>query len=81
MNPTSLVSALKSSGGYVRISREVTVSLCLTNITIDSNLYSLINMYAPNDRHAREMFFRKLKELIDNKAQCMNIYGGDMNET
>jgi len=26
-------------------------------------------MYAPNDRHAREMFFRKLKELIDNKAQ------------
>ena len=38
-------------------------------------------MYAPNERHAREMFFLKIKELIGNKAQGMKIYGCNMNET
>lgn len=54
---------------------------CVINIKVDLNTYTLVNVYAPNDRNPREKFFKNIYEFVNNRSVGMKIYGGDMNDT
>lgn len=52
----------------------------LVNIEIDSNCYSLTNIYAPNNPNERNSFFKSISENISELATGVIILGGDFNE-
>ena len=54
--------------------------LLIVNVEIDDNLYTLVNIYAPNTPQNRNAFFKKVKRLIEEKSLGLIILGGDMNE-
>ena len=52
----------------------------LLNLLIDDTIYSLLNIYAYNDKISRNLFFNSINELVENNAQGIKIIGGDMND-
>ena len=52
----------------------------LLNILLDDTTYSLLNIYAYNDKLSRNLFFDSINELVENNAQGLKIIGGDMND-
>ena len=39
----------------------------------------LVNIYAPNNIHAQQMFFKKLSEMLRSYANSLSFIGGDFN--
>ena len=55
--------------------------IILINIEINENIFTLINVYAPNQHKNRNKFFKKVQNIIENNRLGILILGGDMNET
>ena len=55
--------------------------IILLNIDIKGNIFTLVNVYAPNIPRDRNIFFKKLNTFIENNRLGILIIGGDMNET
>ena len=54
--------------------------ILLINIKINDNIYTIVNIYAPNDRKRREKYYKDLKNFIETYALGLIIIGGDWNE-
>ena len=54
--------------------------IIMLNIEIENIIYSLINIYAPNNEQERNSFYKKLNEFIHKNAVGIVIIGGDMND-
>ena len=52
----------------------------ILNISIDDTIYTLINIYANNDKVSRNIFFQSINELAGQNSQGIKIIGGDMND-
>lgn len=52
----------------------------ILNISIDETIYSLINIYAYNDKVSRNNFYQNINSLVELHAQGLKIIGGDMND-
>lgn len=52
----------------------------LLNISIENNVYTVTNVYANNDKNARNNFYSKLPKTIVENAHGYLIIGGDMND-
>ena len=46
---------------------------------IDDEFSVLVNIYAPNNIYAQQMFFEKLSEMLRNYANAPIFIGGDFN--
>ena len=55
--------------------------IILINIELDGNIFTLLNVYAPNIRRNRNSFFKKVNNIINNNRLGILIMGGDMNES
>ena len=53
----------------------------LLNIEISKNIYSLVNVYAPNDKTMRNTFFKSIDTLLRESALGIKLLSGDFNET
>lgn len=53
----------------------------LLNILVDNKTYTLVNLYANNDKKNRNDFFQNIHTTIENEAQGILILGGDFNDT
>ena len=53
----------------------------LINIEIDNTIFTLVCIYAPNCRTARNSFFKKVSEKLKEYGIGIPIVGGDFNET
>ena len=82
----------KSRGVSIFIKKEITHSLIdkfedsegriiLINIEIDDNILTLVNLYAPNIEKERNIFFKKVIDIIDKYSLGILIVGGDMNQS
>lgn len=54
--------------------------LLLVNLKINDNVYTIINIYAPNDKNRRNIFFKNLKTFTQEHSLGLIIIGGDWNE-
>lgn len=54
--------------------------LILLNVEIHNIIYSLVNIYSPNNESDRNRFFKKVNEFINKNASGTVIIGGDMND-
>lgn len=54
--------------------------LLLINVKINDNIYTIVNVYAPNDRKQRNTFYKQVKTFILNHSLGSIIIGGDWNE-
>lgn len=52
----------------------------LLNITLDNNVYTILNIYAHNELSKRNIFFHDLSKILNENAQGYIIVGGDMND-
>ena len=66
---TSIDSHIDTLGRYI-----------LLNILLDDTTYTLLNVYAYNDKTSRNLFFDSINDLVENNAQGIKIIGGDMND-
>ena len=55
--------------------------MILINVEIDDNILTLVNLYAPNFEKDRNIFFKKVNDVISKYTLGILIIGGDMNET
>lgn len=53
----------------------------MLNIKIEENIYTIVNIYAPNDRNNRNTFFKNLINKIETFSEGFISIGGDRNET
>ena len=53
----------------------------LINVELDNNIFTLVNVYAPNIQRNRNSFFKKINNLIENNRLGILILGGDINES
>ena len=53
----------------------------LLNIEFDTNVYSILNIYAPNDQRLRNTFFKDIDLLLKDKSMGIKLVAGDFNET
>ena len=51
------------------------------NVDTEGNTYTLLNLYAPNNKNSRNSFFANMSTLLLNYSQGIKIVGGDFNET
>jgi len=51
------------------------------NIETKNNSYSLLNIYAPNDKKSRNYFFTHISKLLLEHSEGLKLIGGDFNET
>ena len=66
---------------FINIFKDQEGRLLLINIEIEDSIYTLVNVYAPNIPKNRNIFFKKVKEIITKNSLGMVIIGGDMNDT
>ena len=52
----------------------------LINIEINENIYTLVNIYAPNRSRERNSFFKTVKSYINKYGLGQTILGGDFND-
>ena len=52
----------------------------ITNLKINDNVYCITNIYAPNDKHNRNTFYKQISKLTEEKSQGFNIIGSDWND-
>jgi len=55
--------------------------LLLTNIELSNIVFSVVNVYAPNDSCNRNIFFQSVLSSIKIHANGIKLIGGDMNDT
>ena len=55
--------------------------LLLINIQIDDAIFTLVCIYAPNCKTARNAFFKKVSSILKEYGTGIPILGGDFNET
>ena len=55
--------------------------LLLINIQIDDTIFTLVCIYAPNCKTARNAFFKKVSSILKEYGTGIPILGGDFNET
>ncbi|VDI15401.1 blast:LINE-1 retrotransposable element ORF2 protein [Mytilus galloprovincialis] len=55
--------------------------IVLINTEIDKNIFTFVNLYAPNTCKDRNIFFKKALSVIEKYSLGIIIIGGDMNET
>ena len=53
--------------------------IIILETNIDDEIYALVNIYAPNNIHAQQMFFKKLSEMLRKYANSLIFIGGDFN--
>ena len=53
--------------------------IIILETNIDDEISVLVNIYAPNNIHALQMFFKKLSEMLRNYADSLIFIGGDFN--
>lgn len=53
----------------------------LLNIELFDSVLTLVNLYSPNHKQARNIFYHNLNEIILNSSQGIKIIGGDHNDT
>ena len=53
----------------------------LINIELFENNFTLLNIYSPNNKKARNLFYQEISETLLNKSQGVKIIGGDHNDT
>ena len=53
--------------------------IIILETNIDDEISVLVNIYAPNNIHAQQMFFKKLSEMLRNYADSLIFIGGDFN--
>ena len=51
------------------------------DIECENNTYSLLNIYAPNDKKCRNAFFTQISTLLLEHSEGVKLIGGDFNET
>ena len=54
--------------------------LLLLNIEINENIFTIVNIYAPNNSKARNSFFKTVKTSIDQYSLGQLVIGGDFND-
>ena len=54
---------------------------CILIIEIYDNIYTLVNVYAPNDKKSRNKFYKTIQKQLENVKQGILIIGGDHNDT
>lgn len=54
--------------------------IIIINIEIQDKIFTLVNLYAPNEVHARNQFYKKVSKLIEEHTLGALIVGGDMND-
>lgn len=52
----------------------------LINLQIWDNCYTLVNIYAPNDKVSRNQFYNEVNTLIEQSSQGIILIGGDYND-
>ena len=52
----------------------------LINVEINESMFTLVNIYAPNNSKARNIFFKYVKTSIDNYSLGQLVIGGDFND-
>ena len=52
----------------------------IINLQVDKCIYTIINVYAPNDQRLRNIFFNSIGNLIKEVALGLIILGGDQNQ-
>ena len=50
------------------------------NIETQNNTVSLLNIYAPNDKKQRNLFFEVITKILNEYSQGIILIGGDFNE-
>ena len=55
--------------------------IVLTNIEIDDSILTLVCIYAPNCKTARNVFFKKVDKMIKEHGIGISIIAGDFNDT
>ena len=55
--------------------------LLLINIQIDDTIFTLVCIYAPNCKTARNAFFKKVSSIFERIRDWDTNIGGDFNET
>ena len=53
----------------------------IVNIKIQDNVYTICNIYAPNNNHARNSFFKNVSNKLMEISLGNYIIGGDFNDT
>ena len=53
--------------------------IIILETNIDDEICVLVNIYAPNNIHSQQMFFKKLSEMLRNYANSFIFIGGDFN--
>ena len=82
-----------SRGVSILFQKDLDVELCENEIKIDNegryislnikiyeNMYCITNIYAPNDKHKRNSFYKNLNKHIIDFSKGINIIAGDWNE-
>ena len=54
--------------------------ILILNIELDKKIYTLVNVYAPNQVKDRNSFFKKLKKILEKTCLGMLLIGGDFND-
>ena len=53
----------------------------LINIEIEKNIFSILNIYAPNDLRLRNVFFKLIDQLLKDYSLGLKLLAGDFNQT
>ena len=69
LNAESIDKTVDKDGRYI-----------IMNLKINEEIYCLVNIYAPNDLHKRNFFWKHIKTDIESKSQGLKILAGDWNE-
>ena len=54
--------------------------LLLINVEINNAIYTIINIYAPNNMKKRNIFFKQVDRFINEHSICQIILAGDYND-
>jgi exonuclease III len=73
---------IKKSLQYVVIDTYIDTNgrYILINIETQNNNISLLNIYAPNDKKQRNVFFDLISKILNEHSQGIKLIGGDFNE-
>ena len=65
---------------YIDEHKDLEGRVIMINIEIDENIYTLVNIYAPNRLRERNSFFKTIKVFINKYGLGQVILGGDFND-
>ena len=65
LNAEIIDTAVDKGGRYI-----------ITNLKINDDVYCLVNIYAPNDMHKRNSFFKQIKTSLESKSKLEKVPRG-----